>query len=93
MPTGNHHLSPPGIWWQEPQTSSIPRLLFRSARQIGCLAFVIYLGQKYRSMSWNYTYTNFLGKTTVFGQKTRLKHEPLSAEEIDKLKKGGSKII
>lgn len=56
---------------------------------VGRVAIVItsvFLIDRYRSMAWNYTYTNFIGKTMSFGKLTTLTHEPATVEEIDRLK-------
>lgn len=86
MPEGNHHTTPPGLWYQEPTTSSIPKLLARSAGKIAALFGILFVFDRYRSLQWTYTYTRFIGKTMSLGTITTDTHEPLSVEEIDRLK-------
>lgn len=86
MPQGNAHELPHGIWWTDPTTSSYKRLLLRSAARFAGFAFVWYCIFEYRSLAYKYTYTQFIGKTMTLGSSIKLNHEPLSVEEIDKLK-------
>lgn len=86
MPEGNHHHTPHGLWYQEPTPSSVPRLFAKTAGKIGGLLTFYYLFNQFRSIQWTYTYTSFIGKTMSFGKISTFTHEPLSVEEIDRLK-------
>lgn len=87
MPQGNAHVTPPGLWYQEPKPSSYRKLFFKSCRNVLAFSVIVTCLQQYRSLSWNYTYKSFIGRTMSLGKLTVLDHEPLSAEEIDRLKK------
>lgn len=86
MPQGNHHMTPSGNWVHDPTTSSIPKLMWITARRVAGMAAIIAALVGFRSLSYKYTYTNFLGKTMSLGTITTATHEPLSVEEVDKLK-------
>lgn len=86
MPQGNAHQTPPGLWYKEPNTSSIPKLCMKSAGKLALVFSAIFLLDRYRSLSWKYTYTNFIGKTMSFGNLTTLTHQPATVGEIDRLK-------
>lgn len=85
MPQGAHHFTPPGLWYQTPKTSTIPRLLLGSFSQL-LMGVAVYFGiVEFRKLQYTYTYKNFIGRTMSFGNVTTLTHEPLSTAEIDKL--------
>lgn len=86
MPEGNAHQFPPGLWYQEPTTSSIPRLLLKSVGKVALLFAFLSCVEAYRSLARNYTYTNFIGRTMTFGTLSTDTHEPATTEEIDRLK-------
>lgn len=89
MPQGNAGYQPSGLWYFDPlpaNKATVPRLIFKTCRSI----FYCYLAyeaiHQWRSMNWKYTYTNFIGKTVIYENFAHMTHEPLPAEEIDKLK-------
>jgi hypothetical protein len=86
MPAGNHHYTPHGHWWETPKSSTVPRLIFKTARNLALTALFFYGLNAYRAMLWNYTYTSFIGKTMTLGNVSTATHEPASVEYIDKLK-------
>lgn len=86
MPVGAAQLFPSGLWVLKPKTTSIPILVATTCVKIaiplaglGCLSYL-------RSLTYNYTYTTYLGKSLSMGHMSNLTHEPLSVEEIDKMK-------
>lgn len=86
MPQGNAGVVPPGLWYNPVTTSSIPKLVRGSLLQLFGVCFMFYALSEHRSLAYKYTYTDFIGKTMSMGKLTVLTHEPLSAEEVDRLK-------
>ena len=94
MPQGNAAWYPSGLWYFDPKDSktTVPKLMFKSARSV----FYIYLAYEafhhYRKMGWTYTYPNFVGKSVFCGNLNTLTHEPLTAEQIDQLRREQGKL-
>lgn len=86
MPQGNHHTTPPGLWYYNPTTQSVRKLFMGSCIKLSATLFGLWLLSEYRALAYKYTYKNFIGKTMSLGPLSKLTHEPLSAEEIDRLK-------
>lgn len=87
MPQGNHQWLPSGIWYQKPASSSYPKLVLATCRQVGLVVSFLVLYNGYRSMAWNWTYTEYIGKTMTQGKYSIATHEPASVEYIDQLKR------
>lgn len=86
MPQGNAGALPSGLWNRNPTTSSLPRLIWGTVRTHLLLGVVFFCVQEYRALGWKYTYPSFIGKTISLGTISTDTHEPLSTEEIDRLK-------
>lgn len=86
MPIGNHHMSPHGFWTIPPTNLKLSGLILGSVGKIAITLAGFAVIASYRSIAYNTTYINFKGKTMSLGPMTILNHEPLSVEEIDKLK-------
>lgn len=86
MPHGAAQIFPSGNWVHRPKTTRISRLILRT-----CVKFCVpFLGLGFlsylRSLTYNYTYTSYIGKSISMGHMSQLTHKPLSVEQIDKLK-------
>lgn len=86
MPQGNAHTIPHGYWFFNPSTNKLSHLVLQSCGKLVLLGFCLTGVHYYRSMSWKYTYNSFIGRTMTLGTTSIDTHEPLSVEEIDKLK-------
>lgn len=86
MPVGNKHYTPSGIWWEQPAPRTYGPLFAKTFIKNGLTILAIFGLWAWRDMQQNYTYTNFRGKMMTFGNLSSLTHEPLSVEEIDKLR-------
>lgn len=86
MPQGNSQFLPSGIWSFGPTTASVPRLFLRTCRNLTGFIFVCYLLSEWRVMQSKKVYNRFVGRTMTLGTLNTDTHEPLSVEEIDKLK-------
>lgn len=86
MPKGIAQAYPSGLWVQEPTTSSLPKLFSISACRFIGVAVIIYAIDAYRSINWNYSYKNFVGRTLIYGNFSDVDRKELSVEEIDKLR-------
>lgn len=78
---------PPGLWVQKPKSSSIPRLVLGTIGKLATPFAIIGAIYCYGNVSYTYSYPNFKGKSISMGHITRVTHEPLSTEEIDRLKR------
>lgn len=86
MPHGNHHSVPHGIWFFEPTTRSVGKLVLKSCRNVALSFLALTAFYEYRSLAWKYTYNNFVGRSMIYGAHTTNTHEPASMEYIDQLK-------
>lgn len=85
MPQGNAHDLPSGIWYQTPLPDSYRYLAIRAVGRWMCGIGIMVGLVAYRSLNYNYTMTNFIGKTISLRNMSCLTHEPLSPDEIDKM--------
>lgn len=61
--------------------------LFRAAAvKMSVLLLITYGVFKFRDLQQHVTYRNFKGRMMTLGPMSTLTHEPLSVEEVDKLK-------
>lgn len=87
MPQGNAHMFPPGLWVQRPKNSSIPMLVLGTIGKIAVPFVALGFVWCWSLINCDYVYTSFKGKSISMGHMSQLTHEPLSVEEIDRLKR------
>lgn len=86
MPTGKAHSFPSGFWALQLSPTNNRALFLRSCTQASLFILASYALYRYREISWTHTYTSFKGKSLSYGPLTQLTHEPLTTDEVDKLK-------
>lgn len=86
MPQGNAGYLPSGLWWMKPDPQTYGPLILKSAKLFGLWSTALGFAVSIRYINKHYDRKDFRGRTMIFKDFTTATHEPLSVEEVDKLK-------